>query len=234
MSTHKLHLKEVSHVPSRFAARLALSHKRHRYGYLLAAQVALIIIHPFAVGEDARPGLFGMMTVFVMAAGLYAIVEERWLTIVGLTLGTVAMSVELAATLRGQGPSVPVVAALTIFFAFLSAVVIRGVVIDAQVNTETLIGAIAGYFLLGIAWGTAYAMTELIWPGSFHYSTGARAVAWQDFTFFSFVTQTTVGYGDIIPLGPHAKSLVVLQATAGVLYPAILVGRLVSLHGNRQ
>jgi hypothetical protein len=209
-------------------------HRRHRYSYLLGAQLFLILIFPFATGEDMRPGWFGILTIFVMATGLFAIVEERWLTVVGLTLGVTSMSIELAAAIRGQGPSMPDIVGLTAFFGFLSAVLIRSVVKDAQVNTETLIGAMAGYLLLGITWGAAYAMTEMVWPGTFHYSGAIRPVAWQDFTFFSFVTLTTVGYGDIIPVGAHGKSLVVLEAVAGVLYPAILVARLISMHGNKH
>jgi voltage-gated potassium channel Kch len=55
-----------------------------------------------------------------------------------------------------------------------------------------------------------------------------------ELTFFSFVTLTTVGYGDIIPWSPHARSLAMLEAVTGIMYPAVLIGRLVGLHGRKN
>jgi Ion channel len=89
-------------------------------------------------------------------------------------------------------------------------------------------GAIAAYVLLGMIWAYAYALLALLRPGAFsgpiNPADGPRA-----WFYFSFVTLTTVGYGDVLPVHPVARSLAILEAVTGPLYLAILVARLVSL-----
>ena len=89
-------------------------------------------------------------------------------------------------------------------------------------------GAVAAYLLLGLLWGHAYALVASLAPAAFsgtlRAADGPRA-----FYYFSFVTLTTVGYGDILPVHPVARSLAMLEALTGPLYLAILVARLVSL-----
>jgi hypothetical protein len=89
-------------------------------------------------------------------------------------------------------------------------------------------GAVAAYVLLGVIWAYAYSLVELLRPGAIagpvNPAEGPRA-----FFYFSFVTLATVGYGDVLPVHPVARSLATLEAVTGTLYVAILVARLVSL-----
>jgi hypothetical protein len=119
----------------------------------------------------------------------------------------------------------------TIFLIFATAVILRSVVTAAKVTIETLYGAIAAYVLLGLTWGAVYFLTESLWPASFHSPIlpGSQISA-PDFVFFSFVTLTTIGYGDVIPAAGIAKSLVIVEAVAGIMYPAVMIARLIALH----
>jgi voltage-gated potassium channel Kch len=89
--------------------------------------------------------------------------------------------------------------------------------------------------LIGITFGLAYLLIESLVPGSFKDTVQpGKHFTPADFTFFSFVTLTTVGYGDIVPWGPHARSLAILESVLGIMYPAVLVSRLVGLHGRKR
>ncbi len=96
------------------------------------------------------------------------------------------------------------------------------------VNIHRIQGAVAAYLLLGLAWALAYESVALLAPGAFSAASQAEPDR-QRFIYFSFVTLTTVGYGDITPVHPVARSLAVAEALTGQLYPAILLARLVSL-----
>ena len=111
----------------------------------------------------------------------------------------------------------------------LFLVVVLGQTLRAgPVTIHRIQGAVAAYLLLGILWAYAYALIAHLRPEAFSGpvspADGPRA-----FFYFSFVTLTTVGYGDVLPVHPAARSLAMLEAVTGPLYLAILVSRLVSL-----
>ena len=109
----------------------------------------------------------------------------------------------------------------------LLAIVVLTTVLRAGTFTRRQIqGGIAAYLLLGLAWAAAYEWLSLHDPGAF---TGAGNGGGHQWTYYSLVTLTTMGYGDILPVHPAARSLAVAEALTGQLYVAILISRLVAL-----
>ncbi|MGO9613060.1 MAG: potassium channel family protein [Dissulfurispiraceae bacterium] len=103
---------------------------------------------------------------------------------------------------------------------------------DGPVTAHRVRGAIAAYLLISFVFAKAYALINYLVPGAFTISpalTEFRAENEPSFYYFSVVTLTTVGFGDITPVAPLARSLVMVEALIGQLYPAILLARLVSL-----
>jgi len=93
-------------------------------------------------------------------------------------------------------------------------------------------GAVAAYLLLGLTFAFAYEMITLKWPDAFTFANARPTMPdalISHFVYFSFVTLTTLGYGDVTPNHPIARSLVTVEALIGQLFPAILLARLVSL-----
>jgi hypothetical protein len=94
-------------------------------------------------------------------------------------------------------------------------------------------GGVAAYLLLGLIWSLAYDLIAFRIPGAFSIqgpSTSGDPESIQSHLFyFSFVTLTTIGYGEIVPVHPIARMLVILEGVTGQLFPAILIARLVSL-----
>lgn len=91
-----------------------------------------------------------------------------------------------------------------------------------------IVGAITAYLLAGVFFGRVFFFLELLSPGSFHGAEGA-VITSGELAYFSFVTLTTVGYGDFTAALPAARSLAVLEGLIGQLYPAILIARLVTM-----
>jgi Ion channel len=98
---------------------------------------------------------------------------------------------------------------------------------NGPVTPSRIQGAIAVYLLFGMGWAHAYHITELLHPGSFRPAGAMSSIS--DYAYFSFVTLSTLGYGDITPVRPIARALSVGESLAGQLYLAVLVARLVAM-----
>lgn len=108
-----------------------------------------------------------------------------------------------------------------------------------KINEDKIFGAISAYLLLCILWALIYTMIEIYNPYSFSFNTGfttspssmtEHRFYFSQFLYLSFVTFSTLGYGDIVPLTSLSRTATSLQAVAGQLYIAILIARLVGLH----
>lgn len=118
-----------------------------------------------------------------------------------------------------------------IFQLVLGAIVLRQVYRPGPITRRRIEGSIVVYILIGLAWGTAYQFAASFYPGALMLASGSAATK-RDCIYFSFVTLTTVGFGDIIPVLPVVRSLAMLEALAGQLYPAILIGILIARHSS--
>jgi voltage-gated potassium channel len=111
----------------------------------------------------------------------------------------------------------------------------KRVATDDQISGDRIVGAIVVYLLLGVAWAVAYSIVELYWPGSFSgFMVGAGSEWDSEWLYFSFVTMTTLGYGDIAPISAIARVLAYMQAMFGQFYIAILVAGLVSAYISQK
>jgi hypothetical protein len=128
--------------------------------------------------------------------------------------------------LRLLDTGVSLVAVLILTALVLSQVFRRG-----RITLHRVQGAVAAYLLLGLAFSLAYELAVTLSPVAIRFPDEADVgfVLIPRLLYFSFVTLTTVGYGDIVPVHPTVRSLAITEALIGQLYPAILIGRLVSL-----
>jgi hypothetical protein len=98
---------------------------------------------------------------------------------------------------------------------------------------EVLCASISAYLMLGLVWTVAYWLVDQLTPGgAFSFNTSAGTRSMNGFTgfYFSFITLSTVGYGDITPVSRIARWLAAMEAMTGLLYVAVLIARLVSLY----
>jgi hypothetical protein len=123
-----------------------------------------------------------------------------------------------------------------IIFLFGSAALIVKSLFDRdEIRSDRILGAICGYLLLGVGWAVLFALIESRKPGSFEMVSGfggrlqSTGIMPDVFTYYSFVTLTTLGYGDILPVSPLARTLSWMEATSGQFYLAVVVAGIVSL-----
>jgi hypothetical protein len=108
---------------------------------------------------------------------------------------------------------------------------LRQVAVGNDINADRLVGAICVYLLLGVIWALLYTLVDLVSPGSFSGFRPVEDLGWDsEWLYLSFVTMTTLGYGDILPVSAMARGLAYMQAVVGQFYIAILVAGLVSAY----
>lgn len=118
-----------------------------------------------------------------------------------------------------------------IFFLLLTNRVLQHIIKDGPVNFYRIQGSMVVYLLIGVIFALVYSIIESISPGSFASTEVVQPHpdVFAQFLYFSFVTLTTLGYGDLIPTLAVAKSLVIFQGMIGMLYPVVMIARLVSM-----
>jgi hypothetical protein len=194
----------------------------------LAALVAIIVVP--ALGSVGLPGRFlGDALVSLMLISGVAAVAERPRAILIVSVITVpALLVRWTSWLFPAADlavwrEISTLATLAVLCWVVLALVLR----RGSITTRRIQGAIAVYLLLGFIWAQAYELVALWHPGAFTGAVGGSgSLPW---TYYSFVTLTTMGYGDIMPVHPLARAVAVLEALTGQLYLAIMLARLVSL-----
>jgi uncharacterized membrane protein len=119
------------------------------------------------------------------------------------------------------------------FFALVFLRVLKSVLTATEVDVDTLCACMAGFLLLGLNWALGYSIVAAIDPHAFALSIPGQT--FDDFNsfYFSFVTLSTIGYGDITPVTHEARMLAVMEAITGMFYVAVLVARLVSIHSAK-
>lgn len=211
---------------------------------LLTALTIMLAVLLFVVGPLQAAGVveahhFGLAFGLVLVAAVFVVSGS--LVALMTTLISVVL-VMVATVLRLRQPSVVDVyldaTAWLIAGLTLAVVVARAVFGPGQINFHRVIGAILLYLNIGLIFVALFCFVALLVPNAF---TGLQplqdnlAVA-GNLIYFSFVTLTSVGYGDIVPLHPFARSLANIEAIIGQLYPATLLARLVTLEleGRRR
>ncbi|MBM4301959.1 MAG: two pore domain potassium channel family protein [Deltaproteobacteria bacterium] len=171
---------------------------------------------------------------FVIVAGVLTTFKKRWLSFVVIVLAAVSLALNWVEEFRPvEGLAVLATGLSLIYLGVLLAVVTAQVFRDGPVTAHRIRGAILIYLLLALMWAFAYQVVALNIPQAFRLPEGLTAgepdALRRELTYFSVVTLTTTGYGDITPVHPVARTLAMLEALVGQLYPAVVLAWLVSL-----
>jgi voltage-gated potassium channel Kch len=163
----------------------------------------------------------------MLIAGVRALFAWKFARYVLMPVAAISVTVEAASWIMSVPRSWVQTSTLLALLLLLVIVVVK-TFRSGPITTHRIMGGVAAYLLLGVIWAEAYALVEMLHPGSFqgpvHVADGPRA-----WLYFSFVTLTTVGYGDVLPVHPLARSLAIFEAVTGSLFLTILLARLVTL-----
>jgi voltage-gated potassium channel len=211
---------------------------RHRWRFagVLVASLLLAVAQPLTSGLFDDQGSFDIFFSLLIGAVLLLVFEEREHRRIAISLGLAAfLGIWVSYGFGGLTGRVLQVGAHLLaacVFAFALYGILRAVFVK-QASGDAIFGAVCGYLLLGIIWSLLYSAVETASPGSFDMPApqGADVVAARPdrgaFSYYSFITLATVGYGDVTPTTPLARTLAWMEAVTGQFYLAILVAGLV-------
>ena len=199
--------------------------------YLFVGMLLLLLGGPIAetvLGHSAA--VFGQSALSaLLLAGIWTLAPSH----AAFRAGTLLVAASVASTaLAYVRPSTPL--ALVSFgiagaFCLLSVLLcMRHVLTRGQVTANHLLAVTCVYLLLGVLWALAYAAISVVHPAAFRSAGAAGTLDVDDCLYFSFVTLTTTGYGDIVPAARVVRTIAYLEGAAGQLYASILVALLVS------
>ena len=205
--------------------------KRFRFSFLLLVLLSLYIVVPFFDISF----LTDLVVSFLFIASLAAVTQKSQLFWSALVLAVVTIFLTWGSYWTGNEQ----LAIIARIFQILFVVLIAGAILSQifkhkEITRETVAGAICVYLLMGTMWADVYGIMEIVKPGTFpayETATGEKItdphLRSSQFHYFSFVTLSTLGYGDITPNTREAQSLASMEAIIGQLFLAVLIARLV-------
>src|SRR6476620_84067 len=208
----------------------------HRFSAveLLVALALLFFFFPFV--EEVKGGdvIVSILLSLVLLSAVLAVADRKAVFFIALLLAIPATAGRWISHFRPDlvPPPVFLVAGLALI-AFVVFNLLGFVLRAPSVNTEVLCASISAYLMLGLIWTMAYWLVDQLTPGgAFSFNTHAGKQSMNGFNafYFSFITLSTVGYGDITPLSRIARWLAATEAMTGLLYVTVLIARLVSLY----
>lgn len=197
-----------------------------RFTPLLIALLLTFI--PFA--GFGLPLIDTVFKVLLILGGTYAVARAR--RHIGLLIAFVSPVIALQVAPEVFGGPVPQILAIAsglTFLTYITTLTIRGILRSQSITRDVLMGGVAGYLLLGYAWGLAYMLAHLLEANAFNVSQMPPAGLMSTMRYFSFVTLTSLGFGDVVPTGIISRQLAVLEAVAGQVYLTVFIGRLLGV-----
>ncbi|HSC54067.1 MAG TPA: potassium channel family protein [Phnomibacter sp.] len=171
----------------------------------------------------------------IFLASAYSLPKKRNQHLWGASVVIVLLLLPLFIDLQWVRVVSKSIQALYFFWQVISLV--REIAHTKEVNKPVIVDAVAAYFLLGIAFSLLVVMVAIIIPGSYSIAPNDlndpnRYKAMQEFSYYTFVTYTSTGFGDIVPLKPAARTLSILIASSGQLYIATIIAMLVGKYSS--
>ncbi len=207
---------------------------KNNFSWLLLALFVFLVIVPVAddLAIVSKPGIKALAFSCLVFIGVWSLRGSGR----PFSVGIIFMIAGIAFNVLAVNLSSPVYlyASFAALFGFLLVAIsftLKQVALGTDISPNRLVGAVCVYLLLGVIWAVAYTMLEMISPGSFGGFTPLQGRGWDsEWLYFSFVTMTTLGYGDLLPVSATARALAYMQAVSGQFYSAILVAGLVSAY----
>ena len=215
-----------------------LKFRRFSTVQLLVALVILLISAPFV--EDLEGGglILSVLFSLVLLAAVFAVADRKRTFALAILFAVPAITARWFNYFRPElvHAAVFLVCAL-LLLAFVIGHLLHFVLRAPVVTVEVLCASVAAYLMLGLMWTVAYWLVDQLTPGgAFAFNTERSVHSINGFTgfYFSFITLSTVGYGDITPVSQVARLLAAMEAMTGLLYVALLIARLVSLYSGAK
>ena len=216
-----------------------------RFAILLGTLVLLLTLVPIVSRDGPGGPIVSIGVTAVLLAGLYLTVGKRWALTLAILLALPTLGAQwlgeywLSYVLDPRGQVAFRFGMNLLFFALTAGLVLQSLWRQSEVSTDTILGGINVYLLLGLVFTFAHGLLETLQPGAYQMGGlplteqligGEGYASLSTFIYYSFTTLTTLGYGDISPARPVSQMLSSAEAVVGQLYVAVFIARLVALH----
>ncbi|MEQ9619829.1 MAG: ion channel [Deltaproteobacteria bacterium] len=212
--------------------------RKRRFSYLTKSLLLLILAYPYLEHDLAGQILMTVITIMVMMSLVVAVSDRKRYIIIALLFAIPwLVSLIINFPLIEEDRSVLIrrdIIFAVLLFLYTTYRIFMHLIRSREVTTEILFAAVCVYLLIGLSWTAIYILLDFLYPGSFVDIQGQAVSDAPLYLFFSYVSLTTVGYGNIIPATDHARSLAMIEAIMGQLYLTIMVARLVGLHISKS
>ena len=210
---------------------------RHPSAFLLIVQLAGVLIYPFMDDSPVGRAALSLFSLVVLVFAVRTVRATPALTWISILLGVPIIALTLLEMVQPQNGTVQLWSSglHAAFYFYTSFALIAYMFQDRFVTVDELWATGATFTVLAWAFAYAFAAIELVWPDSFTIASDTGApTAWFELLFLSFTNLTSVGLSDIMPVGGQARSVVMIEQVAGLMYIALVVSRIVGLTIARQ
>jgi hypothetical protein len=199
---------------------------------LLTVQLAGILVYPFLGDQTAGRILLQLFGLGVLVLAVMAVRSTPALTGVSILLGLPVVVLTVLELIWTDNTTIALWSAVlhAAFYGYTAYALIRYMFHDEHISRDELFATAATFTVVAWGWAYAYAAVQIVWPESFiaaEEATDPRT--WVELLFLSVTTLSSTGLSDIVPVRPHARSVVMLEQIAGMLYLALVVARVTAL-----
>lgn len=200
-----------------------------RFSYLFFSVILLFMLRPFLVGLTTLRIITEIFTWFILMSCVWAVHDKRRHRVIALGIIVLAILTDLLDLFLDNAAIVWASKIVgVILFSYVVIAVFLYLIRQEEPTADMIMAAASEYILIGIMFSYIYFLIEAVYPGSF--SLQDTNVDRSAFLYFSFVTLTTAGYGDIVPVSVPARSYAIVEQITGQLFVAVAVARLVGLY----
>jgi hypothetical protein len=211
----------------------------HPSAVLLVVQLLGVLLYPFMAESVTGRSLLSLFALVVLVLAVRAVRATPAWTWAALLVGVPVFVLTILEAFQPENRTVLLWSSImhAAFYFYTSYGLLRYMFNDSRVTPDELFATGATFTV--VAWGFAYVYvaTQILWPGSFTAAVNPGSDrSWMELLFLSFTTLTSTGLSDVVPILPHARSLVMIEQVAGLMYVALVISRIVglTLYGERR
>jgi len=213
--------------------------RSRRFLILLSTLAVVLAVQSFSQRLAASSVITDVLVILAVLTVFFIVFDQSPQRLTALVTAMAAIAITGAHYVLPDRLHAPLAVAyhglLIVFLGWALVEILRSLFAEKPMQTDDVLGAVCGYLIAGAAWGNLYALSDLLVPGSFSVSPaiqgeladwhGRRAL----FTYLSFVTLSSMGYGDVTPTRAPATTMVLVEVVFGQFYLAVVVAQIVSM-----
>jgi Ion channel len=211
----------------------------HPSAVLLVVQLLGVLLYPFMAESVTGRSLLSLFALVVLVLAVRAVRATPAWTWAAVLVGVPVFALTILEAFQPENRTVLLWSSVmhAAFYFYTSYGLLRYMFNDRRVTPDELFATGATFTVVAWAFAYVYVAVQIVWPGSFTAAVNPGSDrSWMELLFLSFTTLTSTGLSDVVPILPHARSLVMIEQVAGLMYVALVISRIVglTLYGERR